>query len=57
MSSTFKLENEIDQLEKTEVKRRRYTTFTPLFQWPLLAGFVLLGLELLLSNTRFRRVP
>src|SRR6266404_7273041 len=28
--------NEIDRLEKTEIKLRRYTTFTPLFQWPLL---------------------
>ncbi len=49
--------NEIDRLEKTEVKLRRYTTFTPLFQWPLLAAFALLLLELILSNTRFRRVP
>lgn len=49
--------DEIDRLEKTEVKLRRYTTFTPLFQWPLLAAFALLVLELILSNTRFRRVP
>ena len=49
--------NEIDRLEKTEVKLRRYTTFTPLFQWPLLAAFALLGLELILSNTRYRRLP
>ena len=49
--------NEIDRLEKTEVKLRRYTTFVPLYQWPLLAGFALLALELLLSNTRYRRVP
>ena len=49
--------NEIDHLEKTEVKLRRYTTFIPLFHWPLLAAFVLLMLELLLANTRYRRVP
>ena len=49
--------NEIDRLEKTEVKLRRYTTYTPLFQWPLLAAFALLGLELILVNTRYRRVP
>jgi len=49
--------NEIDHLEKTEVKLRRYTTFTPLYHWPLLAAFVLLMLELLLANTRYRRVP
>ncbi len=49
--------NEIDQLEKTEIKLRRYTTYRPLFQWPLLAAFGLLALELLLANTRLRRVP
>ena len=49
--------NEIDRLEKTEVKLRRYTTFIPLFQWPILAAFALLLLELILANTRYRRVP
>ena len=49
--------NEIDRLEKTEVKLRRYTIFRPVVQWPLLAAFGLLTLELVLSNTRYRRVP
>jgi Ca-activated chloride channel family protein len=49
--------NDIDRLEKTEVKLRRFTTYRPLFQWPLLAAFGLFGLELVLANTRFRRVP
>ncbi len=49
--------DEIDHLEKTEVKLRRFTIYRPLFQWPLLAGFGLLSLELVLSNTRLRRVP
>ncbi|HLH57055.1 MAG TPA: VWA domain-containing protein [Verrucomicrobiae bacterium] len=49
--------DEIDQLEKTEIKLRRYTTYRPLFQWPLLAALGLFGLELLLAHTRFRRVP
>jgi Ca-activated chloride channel family protein len=49
--------NDIDRLEKTEVKLRRFTTYRPLFQWPLLAAFGLLAIELLLANTRFRRVP
>ena len=48
---------EIDRLEKTEIKLRRFTTYTPLFQWPLLAAFALLGLEILLLNTRYRRIP
>lgn len=49
--------DEIDSLEKTEVKLRHYAEFEELFFWPLLAGAVLLGLELLLSNTRFRSLP
>jgi Ca-activated chloride channel family protein len=49
--------NEIDRLEKTEHKLRRTTTYRPLFQWPLLAAFGLLSLELVFANTRFRRVP
>jgi Ca-activated chloride channel family protein len=49
--------DEIDRLEKTEVKLRRYTIYTPLFQWPLLTAFCLLALELALSNTRYRRIP
>src|SRR5215472_15619703 len=49
--------NEIDQLEKSEVKLRRFTTYRPLFQWPLLAACGLFALELVLSNTRLRRIP
>jgi Ca-activated chloride channel family protein len=49
--------DEIDRLEKTEVKLRRYTTYRPLFQWPLLAAFGLFAMELALANTRLRRVP
>jgi Ca-activated chloride channel homolog len=49
--------NQIDQLEKTEVKLKRYATYEPLFQWPLLAALALLSLELILTNTRYRRVP
>ena len=49
--------DDIDRLEKTEVKLRRFTTYRPLFQWPLLAAFGLFSLEMVLANTRFRRVP
>lgn len=49
--------NEIDRLEKTEVKLRRFTTYRPLFQWPLLAALGLFVLEQALANTRLRRVP
>jgi len=49
--------NQIDHLEKSEVKLRRYATYEPLFKWPLLAALGLLALEVILANTRFRRVP
>jgi Ca-activated chloride channel family protein len=49
--------DDIDRLEKTEVKLRRFTIHTPLFQWPLLTALGLLALEMLLANTRLRRVP
>jgi Ca-activated chloride channel family protein len=49
--------NQIDRLEKSEVKQRRFATYEPLFHWPLLAALSCLTLELILANTRFRRVP
>ena len=49
--------NQIDRLEKSHVKLRRFATYEPLFTWPLLAALGLLTLELILANTRFRRVP
>jgi Ca-activated chloride channel family protein len=49
--------NQINRLEKSEVKQRRFATYAPLFQWPLLAALGLLVLEIILANTRFRRVP
>jgi len=49
--------NQIDRLEKSEVKLRRFATYEPLFYWPLLAALGGLAVEILLANTRFRRVP
>lgn len=49
--------NQIDHLEKSEVKLRRFATYEPLFEWPLLAALGFLTLEIILANTRFRRVP
>jgi Ca-activated chloride channel family protein len=49
--------NQIDRLEKSEVKLRRFATYAPLFQWPLLAALGVLAVELILANTRFRRIP
>lgn len=48
---------DIDRLEKTEKKLRSRRTYTPLYQVPLFAAIALLLLELILANTRFRRVP
>lgn len=49
--------DQIDHLEKSKVKLRRYATYHPLFAWPLLAALILLAVELILSNTKYRRVP
>jgi Ca-activated chloride channel family protein len=47
----------IDELEKTTVELRSYATFTEYFVWPALLGLLCLGLEQLLRNTRYRRLP
>ncbi len=49
--------DEIDQLEKTEIKTKSYTTYSERFFIWLLAGFVVLMTELVLAHTRFRRIP
>ena len=49
--------NEIDRLEKTEVKLRRYTRHTTLFQWPSLAALAALALEFVLDAAWMRRIP
>jgi len=49
--------DQIDRLEKSPVKLRRFATYQPLFAWPLLAALVLLAVEVILNNTRYRRVP
>lgn len=49
--------DEIDRLEKTEVKLRHYAEYEELYFWPLLLGLAFLGLEILLANTRLRTLP
>ncbi len=49
--------NEIDRLEKTDVKLRRHTRHTAMYQWTLLAALATLLLELFLASTWFRRIP
>ncbi|MGE9296140.1 MAG: VWA domain-containing protein [Puniceicoccales bacterium] len=49
--------DDIDQLEKTEVKLKHYAEYEELFFWPALLGLCFLALEQLLGNTRFKRLP
>lgn len=49
--------DEIDELEKTEVKLKHYATYDELFIWPAIFGLGLIILEQLLGNTRFKRIP
>lgn len=48
---------EIDQLEKTEHEGRVYTQYTELFRRPLTLGCLLILLNIVLSCTRYRRLP
>ena len=47
----------IDKLEKTEIRSKEYMRYTELFPWFLFAGLLFLGLEVILANTRFRKIP
>lgn len=47
----------IGEMEKTEIKTRDYVDYSELFTYFLWPGLVLLGVELMLANTRFRRIP
>lgn len=47
----------IDDLETTEAEVRTLTLYRDLFPWFLLAGFGFLSLEILLSQTFWRRLP
>ena len=49
--------DQIDRLEKSPVTLRRFATYRPLLEWPLLAALALLALELVLNNTRYCRIP
>ncbi len=49
--------DQINKLEKTEIKTKIYTSYNEKFYIWLWAGFLLLVSELILSQTRFRRIP
>ncbi|MEZ5358470.1 MAG: VWA domain-containing protein [Candidatus Zixiibacteriota bacterium] len=48
---------EIDKMEKTKIKVNEYIQYEELFFGFLIAGFVLLLLEMLLSQTYLRKIP
>lgn len=52
-----KIYEEIDQLEKTEVEVKKYQRYRELFPWFVLAGLALLLMEIILSNTVWRKLP
>lgn len=47
----------IDKMEKIEFKTRKYTKYNELFGYFVLVAFAMLALQIILSNTRFRRLP
>lgn len=52
-----KIYEEIDKLEKTEVEVKKYQRYRELYPWFILAGLVILLLEIILSNTVWRKLP
>lgn len=49
--------NEIDEMEKTEIRSISYTSHTEHFYFWLWLGFAVLVLEMILAKTIFRRLP
>ncbi len=49
--------DQIDKLEKTEAVISKYTQYKELFPWFILAGFILLLVEIVLGQTVLRRLP
>jgi Ca-activated chloride channel homolog len=48
---------EIDKMERSEIESIRFMDFKEMFHWPLLTGLFLIGLEILLTSTLFRKIP
>lgn len=49
--------DEIDQMEKSEVKTIDHSEYTELFPWFMITGLILIALEMILSQTILRRIP
>ena len=52
-----KIYQQIDEMEKTEVKIKEYMEYEELFKYFLIPGLCLLLLEVLFANTRLRKIP
>jgi Ca-activated chloride channel family protein len=52
-----KIYADIDRLEKTDVEVKKFMEYRELFYWFLLGGLFTLILELILSNTVWRKLP
>ena len=48
---------QIDSLEKTEMEEAKYTEYSELFTYLLIPALGILLFEVVLANTRFRRIP
>jgi Ca-activated chloride channel family protein len=57
MRSLSAIFEDIDRLEKSTVEIQQTVLYRDLFPWFLLAGFVVLTLEIVLSQTVWRRLP
>ena len=55
--SLKKIYEEIDQMEKTEIKSISHVSYSEYFYKWLWIGFIILAAEMLLQNTIFRRIP
>ncbi|MGD8834042.1 MAG: VWA domain-containing protein [Desulfobacteraceae bacterium] len=57
MEGLKKIYDTIDALEKTEVKTKTFAEYNDLYRYLLLPGLALLGIWIILQNTRFLKVP
>jgi len=48
---------QIDEMEKTEVKVKEYMEYEELFHWFLIPGLLFLLVEIVLAHTRFMKIP
>lgn len=55
--SLGKIYEEINKLETTTRTVKKFERYTELFTWPAVLALLLLGGELLLAQTKFRRLP